>query len=156
MDSLDCWGKTIDLGNNDVEGSVNGNVLCTKCDPNLTQTQLEDMMGIQNNGIVEGNLFGGQIAMPDPPSYPTESGVNPSDLDSAINESTTINADEDNGGRCHTVTTEVTEDSGVPDSPILRTIKITHCKVSSITLSGTDALTINTSTRQPGQALCGW
>ena len=138
-------GETIDLGNNDVEGSVNGNVLCTKCDPNLTQTQLEDAMGIQNNGIVEGNLFGGQIAIPDVPTYPTESGVNPSDLDSAINESTTINAGEDNGGRCHTVTTEVTEDSGVPDSPILRTIKITHCKVSSITLSGNDALTINTS-----------
>lgn len=138
-------GESIDLGNNDVEGSVNGNVLCTRCNPNISQQQLEAEMGILNNGIVEGNLFGGQIAMPPVPSYPSGSGVNPSAEVSAISGSLTLEAGASNGGRCHTVTTEITSDSGNTESPVIRTINITHCKVSSINLTGNNTLTINTS-----------
>ncbi len=120
--------ETISLGNNDIFGDVNGNVLCTTCDPNQTRTQLAAAMGLQNNGNVAGNLFGGQIAMPPVAQFPSNAPINPSAASTAINDTFTLNSGSDNGGRCFT------------DSQAT-----THCKVSSITLKGSETLTVNTT-----------
>jgi hypothetical protein len=120
--------EKISLGNNDIFGDVNGNVLCTTCDPNQSRTQLAAAMGLQNNGNVDGNLFGGQIAMPPVAQFPSNAPINPEANSSAINGALTLNAGSDNGGRCFTDTQS-----------------ITHCKISSITLKGSETLTVNTS-----------
>ena len=117
--------ETVSLGNNDVFGSVNGNVLCTTCDPNQTIAQLSTQMHLLNNGIVSGNLFGGQIAMPPVPTYPADlPQVTPVD----INESTTFNAGSTNNGACQV------DSQG-----------ITHCKIGSINLSGNKVFTIHSA-----------
>lgn len=119
--------EKISLGNNDIFGDVNGNVLCTSCDPNQSRTQLAAAMGLQNNGNVDGNLFGGQIAIPPVAQFPIDAPINPSAGSSAIGGSLTLNAGSSNGGRCFTDTQA-----------------ITHCKASSITLKGSQTLTVNT------------
>lgn len=121
--------ERISLGNNDIFGNVNGNVLCTNCDPNQTREQLAAEMEIQNNGSVSGNLFGGKIAQPPVAVFPANAA--PSVTASPITGQTTITAGESNEGRCFT------------DSAL-----VTHCKISDITLSGNgnaEKLTVNTS-----------
>lgn len=120
--------ENISLGNNDIFGDVNGNVLCTTCDPNQSRTELASAMGLQNNGNVDGNLFGGQIAMPPVAQFPSNAPINPEPALSAIDGSFTLDAGSSNGGRCFT------------DAQ-----SITHCKISSITLKGSETLTVNTS-----------
>ena len=130
-------GETLDLGNQDVEGDINGNVVCTSCDPNQSQAALEDDISLKKNGVVEGELFGGQIALDDPPEFPgfpndyeTTYGVAPCENSSCdITTASTLTAGLNNGGRC-----------------IVDNIKnITHCKVDNILLSGSDVLTVDTS-----------
>jgi len=120
--------EKISLGNNDIFGDVNGNVLCTTCDPNQSRAQLAAAMGLQNNGNVDGNLFGGQIAMPPVAPFPSNAPINPQPALSAIDGTFTLDAGSSNGGRCFT------------DAQ-----SITHCKISSITLKGSETLTVNTS-----------
>jgi len=130
-------GETINLGNQDVEGDINGNVVCTTCDPNQSQSELEKDINLKNQGVVEGELFGGQLALDDPPAFPgfptdyaTTYGVAPCGSSSCdITMSTTLITGQNNGGRC------------VVDS----SKNITHCKVDNILLSGNDVLSINTS-----------
>lgn len=117
--------EKIVLGNNDIFGDVNGNVLCTECNPYQTRDALAAQMGLQNNGTVEGNLFGGKIAIPPVPQFPQNTSNAPNNT--AISGTETLQAGASNGGRCFT------------DSQ-----NITHCKVSSISLSGNETLTINT------------
>lgn len=131
-------GETIDLGNQDVTGNINGNVVCTTCNPNQTQAQLESEIDLKNRGVVEGQIFGGQLALPDPPQFPgfpadyaARYGTTPATTNDAneITNSLTLTAGQSNGGRCFT-------DTGT---------NITHCKVHRISLSGGKKLTINTS-----------
>jgi hypothetical protein len=121
--------ERVSLGNNDIFGNVNGNVLCTNCNPNQTREQLASEMEIQHNGTVSGNLFGGKIAQPPVPTFPTNapSGITAS----SISSQTTITAGESNGGRCFT------------DSAL-----VTHCKITDITLAGNgnnEKITVKTS-----------
>jgi hypothetical protein len=134
--------STVTIGNNDVLGAVNGNVLCTSCDPN---GNLKSQMGVLNNGVVNGNLYGGQIALPDVPTFPpmpagvtppTAIAIGPSTTNPLYRSKTTtepasylieagLTSGINNGGACYT------------DSQL-----ITHCKVSSINLSGNEPLKI--------------
>jgi len=130
-------GETIDLGNQDVTGEINGNVVCTTCDPNQTQEQLETAIDLKNRGVVEGQIFGGQLALPSPPLFPgfpsnyeeTYNTPPATTEESKITTSTTLVAGESNGGRCFTEATT----------------KITHCKAEKIELEGGETLTIDTS-----------
>jgi hypothetical protein len=130
-------GETVDLGNVDVLGEINGNVVCLSCDPNQTQAELEADINLKNRGVVEGQIFGGRIAMPEPPPFPgfptnylADYGVAPATdpATNLIDGNEILTAGQSNGGRCFT------------DSA-----NITHCLVSSISLKGGEALTINTS-----------
>ena len=145
------YGQVIDLGNNDVEGSINGNVVCATCDPNESQTTLASAINLKKQGIVEGQIFGGQIPIDDPPAWPgfpsgysqedaaASSGFNSyytetsactkadSNTTNKIDGPITITAKSCNEGRCFL------EDG------------TTHCLISSITLNGSDKLTVNTS-----------
>lgn len=115
--------ETVNLGNNDVYGDVNGNVLCTTCSPNLSQSELAAAMQIQRNGYVSGNLFGGQIAMPQPPVYPSSlPAATPIDIDG----NRTLEANSTNGGACQIDTTT----------------NVTHCRIRSIDLSGKKSLKV--------------
>ena len=60
-------GKTIDMGNNDIWGKVSGNVLCTTC-TGTTESEIESEIKLLKKGDIEGNLFAGPIAMPNPES----------------------------------------------------------------------------------------
>jgi hypothetical protein len=129
-------GETIDLGNVDVLGEINGNVVCLSCDPNQTQAQLEEDIGLKNRGVVEGQIFGGNISMPEPPSFPgfpsdyfDTYNIQPAitDASNLIDGNITLTAGTSNGGRCFTDGSN-----------------ITHCLVSSISLSGGEKLIINT------------
>ncbi|MDM7959561.1 MAG: hypothetical protein QUV04_07355 [Synechococcus sp. WH 8007] len=145
------YGQTINLGNNDIEGSINGNVVCATCDPNESQDTLEDQIGLKTQGDVEGQIFGGQIPIDDPPPWPgfpltysqedttsdndfndfyTEaSACTKADTDEAnkIDGSITITAKSCNQGRCFTEA------------------NTTHCLISSISLNGKEELIVNTS-----------
>lgn len=150
-------GESVNLGNSDTVGSVNGNVLCTGCDPNDTSTDLATQVNLKDNqGFVEGEIFGGKIGMPVIPDFPcsgeqvTKTGA---DLD--ILEPMTLSANFSNNGRCCTVETKVKQydDEGNvvidPDTnePDYRTINVTHCKANNITLNGAgQVLEISTST----------
>ena len=126
-------GETINLGNQDVIGEINGNVVCTTCDPNQSQTELENAIDLKNRGVVNGQIFGGQLALPDPPQFPgfpSDYAATPCTPTSCkIEGSTTLTAGQTNGGRCFTESST----------------NITHCKVDSISLSGSDVLSISTS-----------
>ena len=129
-------GETIDLGNQDVLGEINGNVVCTSCDPNQNQTDLAKSIDLLNRGVVDGQIFGGQLALPDPPAFPgfpddyeTTYGIAPAtDAASSILGSEELIAGEHNGGRCFTEANT----------------NITHCRVNTVNLTGGDILTIST------------
>ena len=130
-------GETVNLGNQDVEGDINGNVVCTTCDPNQSQTDLETDISLKKQGVVEGEIFGGQLALDDPPTFPgfpsdyeTTYGTAPCGTGSCdITTSTTLTAGQNNGGRCIVDTSK----------------NITHCKADNILLSGNEVLSIDTS-----------
>ena len=130
-------GETVNLANQDVEGDINGNVVCTTCNPNQSQTDLETDISLKRQGVVQGEIFGGQLALDDPPTFPgfpadyaTTYETEPcSNISCDIRASFTLIAGESNGGRCVVDTSK----------------NITHCKVDNILLNGGDVLTINTS-----------
>ena len=136
-------GESVNLGNQDVEGDINGNVICTTCDPNQSQTELEQNINLKKKGVVAGEVFGGQLYIDDPPVFPgfpsdyaTTYGVAPCSSGSCdVTTATTITAGQSNGGRC------------IFDS----SKNITHCKVDNILLSGSDVLTIDGTTGTPPQ-----
>ena len=104
-------GKTIDMGNNDVWGSVSGNVLCTTC-TGTSEDEIEDEIKLFKKGDIEGNLFAGPIAMPTPDSPPA--GTTPF----AITGETSITAGSQPAG-----------------SPCTFDGTTTHCNITSITLN---------------------
>ena len=121
--------KRIDLGNNDVEGELSGNILCTDCDTSIDQ---RDAIGAKNNGVIDGNIYIGPIDQPPVPTYP-------SDLTS-ITTPLSIN---------NTSTSIVGGDSSTYQNACQSDGSITHCVVSDITLSGNGKeLTLDT-TDQP-------
>ncbi len=132
--------RDVSIGNNDVLGAVNGNVLCTSCDPN---GDLYEEMNVLKNGVVDGNLYGGQIALPDVPTFPLlPAGTTlsqpdgyaitnvesvfykPADKKAGTPDRYEINAGTsaglNNGGACYT------------DAQL-----VTHCKIKSIDLTNT-------------------
>lgn len=108
--------EEVNMGGNELLGAVNGNVLCTNCDPD--STSLENDINLNRQGVVEGEIFGGSIAMPDPPSFPASavpSGVTVSPR--TITATTTLVPGSSNGGACFT------------DSD-----SVTHCRITQINL----------------------
>lgn len=115
-------GSTINLGGNDVFGQINGNILCLSCS-GTSQSQLSSEIGQGTQSVVNGTLFAGSIPLPpipQPPATLPNVGV-------AITTTTTITAGQSNGGAC-------VVDSGV-----------TYCRIASVSLSGSQSLTFNTS-----------
>ena len=129
--------KKINLGGNDVEGDVSGNVLCTDCattDKFGNELTLEKSIGAGKNGVVDGNIYLGAIDQPAVPTYP--------DSLPAIANPLTINntAITIKGGDPNTYQNACQSDGTT-----------THCVMSDITLSGNgDILTLDT-TDQPIQ-----
>ena len=113
-------GKTIDMGNNDVWGSVSGNVLCTTCE-GTTEEEIEDEINLFKNGDIEGNLFAGPIAMPTPDSPPAD--ATPFLIDGEL---------------------ALTAGTQAEGSPCFFDGTTTHCNVSSITLNSVN-LTVDSS-----------
>lgn len=137
-------GQTVTLGNNDIFGTVSGNVFCLQCmDQRASQCglqpatlqALEELNGKDenNNGIedklemekclidskdkVAGDIYLGGIDIPPVPTPPSDITFSTPTI---IDSSETITAG-DNSGRCRV------DDSMPP---------ITHCLISSIDLKG--------------------
>lgn len=111
------WG--INLGGNDVRGRISGNVMCITCTG-------EADMGANSQSIVDGNKFWGPISVPPVPTFPPQLSATAK----AITDSLTITAGNTNDGMCAI-------DSNTPP--------ITHCRISSITLSGQRFLTVDSA-----------
>ena len=147
-------GETVDLGNSDTLGAINGNVLCTTCDPNDADESLVEQVNLnydeskdKGQGFVEGEIYGGQIAMPEVPDLPcTSEEITLSTEELKIEETLTIsaNSETNNDGRCckrDTVATSIDSNG----DPVETIISVSHCRVTSITLNGSgQALTIET------------
>ncbi|MBM5791361.1 MAG: hypothetical protein FJ053_06260 [Cyanobacteria bacterium M_surface_10_m1_298] len=127
-------GQRIELGGNDIFGSLSGNVLCLQCQTpttdyeNLTRSEQEAAIQMTNNGSVAGQIFLGPIDLPPVPTPPSNLGFGPA---TPITKSTSISAG-DNTGACRV------EDRGALPP-------ITHCVVDSIQLNGDKTLTVNTT-----------
>lgn len=135
-------GWKVDLGNNDVKGLTSGNVLCILCalaDPNRppTRAEAEAAVNALKNSDVDGKIYIGDISPPPvetfPPellSYVTPKSITASTTITAQSTPTTSASSNSNGGMCAT-------DTNNPP--------ITHCRVTNISLSGQNILTVNTT-----------
>ena len=115
-------GNTINLGGNDVIGQINGNILCLSC-TGTTQAQLSGEIGQGPQSIVNGTLFAGSIPLPpipEPPAGLTATGP-------TITTTTTFTSGSTNNGAC------------------VVSNGITHCRIASVTLSGSRTLTFVTT-----------
>ena len=127
-------GQQIVLGNNDVFGTLSGNVLCLQCYDgqdydSLTREQQEAYIQMKNNGYVAGQIFLGPIDLPPVPEPPADLNF---DTPISITEGREIVAGT-NTGPCRV------EDRG-SEAPI------THCVVDSVELnSKKEILTVDTS-----------
>jgi hypothetical protein len=141
--------QQISLVNNDVLGAIAGNVVCTdaancvvpssECaDGKPTNDGLRSAIGALNNGVVQGKIFITEIDWPTVPTAPT--GPLGDDDD-----------DDDDDGASAAPTVSITGSSSFPRRDAMGTITDTlvegayHYEVSSISLSGTDILTIDTT-----------
>jgi hypothetical protein len=124
----------VELANNDVIGAISGNVLCTECDP-VDDVDIREMMdeegltyeqarqalareriGALRNGVVTGNVFvGANITLPPVPQFPSGLTATPAE----ITDTTALVSRSVNGGRC------------AVDAAL-----ITHCRITTIDLSG--------------------
>ncbi|UPM51176.1 hypothetical protein MY494_05300 [Synechococcus sp. A10-1-5-1] len=127
-------GQKVVLGNNDVFGTLSGNVLCLQCYSgtdfeSLTREQQEAYIQMNKNGSVAGQIFLGPIDLPSVPEPPAGLTF---DTPASITSSTTLTAGQ-NTGPCRI------EDKG--DEP-----PITHCVVDDISLkSKNEILTVDTT-----------
>jgi hypothetical protein len=127
-------GQQVVLGNNDVFGTLSGNVLCLQCYDgqdydSLTREQQEAYIQMKNNGYVAGQIFLGPIDLPPVPEPPADLNF---DTPISITEGREIVAGT-NTGPCRV------EDRG-SEAPI------THCVVDSVELnSKKEILTVDTS-----------
>ena len=118
--------KRVNLGNNDVEGQLSGNILCTDCN---TTIDPRDAIGAKKNGVVDGNIYIGAIDQPPVPTYPNTL--------TAISTPLSINntAIDITGGDSSTYQNACQSDGS-----------ITHCVISDLTLTGNgDELTLDTT-----------
>lgn len=138
--------SNIDLGNNEIKGSLSANVLCTGCTTtedfeSLSQDQKEGLIGgndSDNKSQVDGDIFIGPIDMPPIPPKPSELESKSS---SAITRSTTIR-----GGETPT-DPDIAKSCTVSEENRIRT---TSCLISSISLKnepgqGSALLTIDST-----------
>ncbi len=123
-------GTTISLGNNDVLGPIDGNVLCTSC-TGTTQAQIRSEMNAGPNSIVNGTLFAGPVTLD--PIPPRPSGITGTGL--AISATRTLSS-------------LATDGSSSESNNCYRENGVTSCLISSIGMSGSNTLTIN-STNSP-------
>jgi hypothetical protein len=127
-------GQQVVLGNNDIFGTLSGNVLCLQCYngtdyDSLTREEQEAYIQMKNNGSVAGQIFLGPIDLPPVPEPPADLNF---EAPTSITISTTITAGT-NAGPCRV-------ESRGSEPPI------THCVVDSIDLNGKNKiLTVDTS-----------
>lgn len=127
-------GQQVVLGNNDIFGTLSGNVLCLQCYngtdyDSLTREEQEAYIQMKNNGSVAGQIFLGPIDLPPVPEPPADLNF---EAPTSITISTTITAGT-NAGPCRV-------EARGSEPPI------THCVVDSIDLNGKNKiLTVDTS-----------
>ena len=127
-------GQQVVLGNNDVFGTLSGNVLCLQCYDgtdyeSLTRAQQEAYIQMKNNGSVAGQIFLGPIDLPPVPEPPAELNFDPP---ISITSGTVITAGS-NSGPCRV-------ESRGSERPI------THCVLDSVDLkSKNQILTVDTT-----------
>jgi hypothetical protein len=127
-------GQQVVLGNNDIFGTLSGNVLCLQCyegdqPESLSREQQETEIGMNNNGFVAGQIFLGPIDLPPVPEPPAGLSF---DVPVSVTSSTTFSAGQ-NTGACRV---EQKADG----------TSITHCVVNDISLnSKNEILTVDTT-----------
>lgn len=165
--------NSISLGGNDVKGSISGNILCTECeyaDPlNPQPGEERELIGANPNediSQIDGHIFIGEITEPDVWPIPSaiRAKIAPKDEDgeeiikplqdsidheevdnkksntykitAGVAPASTGSITTSNGGMCAT---------DVPDPAIADGQPITYCIASSIVLSNTEQLEIDTT-----------
>jgi hypothetical protein len=124
--------KRVDLGNNDIEGELSGNILCTDIEICDDTNGLLAAVGAGPNAVIDGNIYLGAIDQPPVPIYPSTLPAISSPL---VINNTAITI---KGGDASTYQNGCESDGSV-----------THCAISSITLSGTNHILTLDTTNQP-------
>ena len=162
----------ITLGGNDVKGSISGNILCTECayaDPLDPQPGEErSLIGANPNediSQIDGNIFIGEITEPDvwpipeairekiAPKVNGEEVIKPLQdfIDHEIIDDKKTNTFKITANNAPASTESITTNNGgmcatdIPDPAIADGQPITYCIASSIVLSNTEQLKIDTT-----------
>ena len=162
----------ITLGGNDVKGSISGNILCTECayaDPlNPQPGEERTLIGANPNediSQIDGHIFIGEITEPDvwpipasirakiAPQVNGEEVIKPLQdfLNHEVVDGKKTNTFKIAAGSAPASTESITTNNGgmcatdIPDSAIADGQPITYCIASSIILSNTEQLKIDTS-----------
>lgn len=160
----------INLGNNDVKGSISGNILCTGCeysDP-LNPQPGEELALIQantNNAEVDGEIFIGEITMPDVWPIPANIRKAITQVTENANGTPIIRSLQENINKESGTNTYKISSQPAPNLPLGESMlshggmcatdqanpavaagePITYCIVSSIVLANTQQLEVDTS-----------
>ena len=122
--------KKVNLGGNDVEGELSGNILCTDCD--TVETDPREAVGAKKGAVIDGNIYLGAIDQPPVPTYPND--LEPIDNPLSINNrAVTIK-----GGDQATYQDACQSDGS-----------ITHCVLSDINITGKGKFLTLDTTLQP-------
>lgn len=162
----------ITLGGNDVKGSISGNILCSECayaDPlNPQPGEERTLIGANPNediSQIDGHIFIGEITEPDvwpipasirakiAPQVNGEEVIKPLQdfLDHEVVDGKKTNTFKIAAGSAPASTESITTNNGgmcatdIPDSAIADGQPITYCIASSIVLSNTEQLKIDTT-----------
>ena len=130
--------ETISLGNADVLGNVNGNILCTKC-TSTTAAALTIEINKLAQSVVNGNIFAGRIPLPSVPAPPS-AAILPA-TGPSITSSRTFTALSSNKLSSEAQAPCWVDTSASPQK--------TYCKISSVTLNGGNKNLIFDTTNGP-------
>ena len=159
----------INLGGNDVKGSISGNVLCTKCEyanPLEPQDGEErELVDAGNNSEIDGEIFIGEIAAPDVWPIPVEIRkkiTQVTDLENSgqtqVIRSLQENINKESGTNSYKITAMPAPQSGETGishggmcatdtgrSSASKGEPITYCLMTSAVLSNTEQLEVDTT-----------
>lgn len=154
----------VQMGGNDVKGSISGNILCTECeyeDPlNPREGEERELVDAGENSEIDGEIFIGEITEPDVWTMPQEirlkltpaQNQTPNNLQSYISK--------EPGSKTYKIMAQKApnldnEETGISHSGMCATDQpkpslangdpITYCLVSNIILSNTEQLEIDTT-----------
>ena len=152
--------KDINLGQSDVVGGGSANVYCTECSSTSDLYKNNSGPEDQNNSVVDGNIYTGEITLPPVPTFPTQlrSAVEPGILhtkqgkisikppsDGAGNKSFHPQRSDSQGNTSDVFNPDIKINPRKKPMCVLDHNNEAHCLVEEIDLAGNNSLEVNTN-----------